>query len=400
LSFYQAKLSANAQIDNFPAYDSSSGERRLPDCSRRQLADDIFAPNGNHANSFSASCRKEQAGSLCSAELCHVRVLRRSHFATNTKPLDAQAMEQKPTTERYTLADLEKWRDIARDVDPPIRLGVFGDPVAHSLSPQMQNAALHACGIDAQYARFHIRANELRPALLFLRRLDFIGVNLTVPHKIAGFTQIDEADESATRAGAVNTIRVRDEKLIGSNTDGEGFLRAIRCEFSIDLRDLRVIIIGAGGGTGRAIAWQCALENCERLVLVNRTLEKANALAEQLRPFFSGPRVLGPTARIEAVAWDESVMRMQLADIDLIVNATPLGMNPSDPAPLPARLLAPHQIVFDCVYGSSKTALLRAAEEAGARGANGLAMLLYQGARSFSIWFDREAPIEAMRAAL
>ena len=304
------------------------------------------------------------------------------------------------TTDRYTLADLEHWSDVTRDIDPPVRLGVLGDPVAHSLSPQMQNAALGACDIHMQYARFHIRANELRSALLFLRRLHFIGVNLTVPHKIAAFTQIDEADESATRVGAVNTIRVRDEKLIGSNTDGEGFLRAIRTEFSIDLRDLRVMIIGAGGGTGRAIGWQCALENCERLVLVNRTLEKANALAEQLRPFFSGPRVLGPTARIEPVAWDESAMRMQLADIDLIVNATPLGMNPSDPAPVPARLLAPHQIVFDCVYGSSKTALLRAAEQAGARGANGLSMLLYQGALSFSIWFNREAPIEAMRAAL
>ena len=309
-------------------------------------------------------------------------------------------MKNMQTTERYTLADLEKWSEVASDIDPPIRLGVFGDPVAYSLSPQMQNAALRACEIKAQYARFHIRANELRSALLFLRKLDFVGINLTVPHKIAASTQIDEADESATRAGAVNTIRVRDEKLIASNTDGEGFLRAIRTEFSIDLRDLRVMIIGAGGGTGRAIGWQCALENCERLVLVNRTLEKANALAEQLRPFFSGPRVLGPTARIEAVAWDESAMRMQLADIDLIVNATPLGMNPSDPAPVPARLLAPHQIVFDCVYGSSKTALLRAAEEVGARGANGLSMLLYQGALSFSIWFNREAPIEAMRQAL
>jgi shikimate dehydrogenase len=251
-----------------------------------------------------------------------------------------------------------------------------------------------------QYGRFHIRANELRSALLFLRRLNFVGINITVPHKIAAYAQIDEADESATRAGAINTIRVRDEKLIGSSTDGEGFLRAIRTEFSIDLRDLRVMVIGAGGGTGRAIAWQCALENCERLVLVNRTLKKANVLADQLRPFFSGPRVLGPSARLEAVALDEAAMRTQLADIDLIVNATPLGMNPSDPTPVPARLLAPHHIIFDCVYGPSKTALIRAAEEAGARGANGLSMLLYQGALSFSIWFNREAPINAMRAAL
>jgi shikimate dehydrogenase len=308
--------------------------------------------------------------------------------------------ENNPVTDRYTLAYLENWAAISRDLNPPIRLGVFGDPVAHSLSPQMQNAALRACGIDMQYARFHIRVNELRSALPFLRKLDFVGINLTVPHKIAASMQMDQADESATRAGAVNTIRVENEKLIGSNTDGEGFLRAIRTEFSIDLRDLRVMIIGAGGGTGRAIAWQCALENCERLVLVNRTLDKANALAEQLRPFFSAPRVLGPAARLKAIALDESAMRMQLADIDLIVNATPLGMNPSDPTPVPARLLAPHHILFDCVYGPSKTALIRAAEEAGGRGANGLSMLLYQGALSFSIWFNRDAPIEAMRKAL
>jgi len=304
------------------------------------------------------------------------------------------------TTDRYTLADLQNWAEIARDVTRPIRLGVFGDPVAHSLSPQMQNAALCAFEINMQYARFHIRPNELRAALGFVRELDFVGINLTVPHKIAGLTQIDMADESASRCGAVNTVRLHDEKLFGSNTDAEGFSRAIRSEFSIDLRDLRVMILGAGGGTGHAIAWQCALENCERLVLVNRTLAKTSALLDRLRPFFTEPRVLGPVARLEAVPWDEAALRAQLADIDLIVNATPLGMNPSDPAPIPARLLAPHHIVFDCDYGPSKTALLRAAEEAGARGANGLSMLLHQGALSFSIWFNREAPIEAMRSAI
>jgi shikimate dehydrogenase len=309
-------------------------------------------------------------------------------------------MKQMPTTERYTLADLENWPSAADQVDPPIRLGVFGDPVAHSLSPRIQNAALRACEIDIQYARFHIRANELRSALRFLRKLDFIGVNLTVPHKIAAFSQIDQADESATLAGAVNTIRLRDKKLIGSNTDGEGFLRAIRTEFSVDVRDLRVMILGAGGGTGHAIAWQCALENCERLVLVNRTYEKAQGLADRLGPSFAGPRVLGPVARLEAVAWDETALRAQLTDIDLIVNATPLGMNASDRTPIPARLLAPHHMVFDVVYGPSKASLLRAADEAGARSANGLSMLLHQGALAFQIWFDREAPIGVMRAAL
>jgi shikimate dehydrogenase len=136
------------------------------------------------------------------------------------------------------------------------------------------------------------------------------------------------------------------------------------------------------------------------LVLVNRTPEKTNPLIEHLRHFFIEPRVLGPVARLQGVPWDEIALRAQLADIDLIVNATSLGMNPSDPAPIPARLLAPHHMVFDCVYHPAKTAFLRAADEAGARGANGLSMLLYQGAISFSVWFNREAPLQVMRSAI
>jgi shikimate dehydrogenase len=116
----------------------------------------------------------------------------------------------------------------------------------------------------------------LRSALRFIRELDFIGINLTVPHKIAGLTQIDVADESANRCGAVNTLRLHENKLIGSNTDAEGFSRAVRSEFSIDLRDLRVMILGAAGGTGHAIAWQCAVENCERLVLGQSHSRKDN----------------------------------------------------------------------------------------------------------------------------
>ena len=119
---------------------------------------------------------------------------------------------------------------------------------------------------------------------------DFVGINLTVPHKIAGTAQIDAADESASRCGAVNTLRLHENKLIGSNTDAEGFSRAVRSEFSIDLRDLRVMILGAGGGTGHAIAWQCALENCERLVLVNRTPAKTSAPCRALAAFLRRTR--------------------------------------------------------------------------------------------------------------
>src|SRR5437016_12706298 len=120
----------------------------------------------------------------------------------------------KQTTQRFTLADLEKWHDVAREIDPPIRLGIFGDPVAHSLSPDVQNAALRACEVNAQYARFHIRPNELRSALRVLRNLDLEGVNLPVPHKIAGVAQIDEADVVASRVGSVNTMRPHDQERL------------------------------------------------------------------------------------------------------------------------------------------------------------------------------------------
>src|SRR4026209_2632604 len=137
-------------------------------------------------------------------------------------------MNEQQITDRYTLADLEKWAEVTRDTDPPVRLGVCGDRVAPSRPPQMQNAALRAFEINMQYARFHIRPNELRSALRFIRELDFIGINLTVPHKIAGLTQIDAAHESANRCRAVNTLRLHENKLIGSITDAEGFSRAVR----------------------------------------------------------------------------------------------------------------------------------------------------------------------------
>src|SRR5438105_7838150 len=144
-------------------------------------------------------------------------------------------MKKKLTKETYTLADLKDWRD----VDPPIRLGVFGDPVEHSLSPQMQNAALKHCKIDMQYARFHILPDELRGAIDLIRKLEFIGVNLTIPHKIAALELLNVADENVKRIGAVNVIKIEGGKLRGFNTDGRGFSRAIREEFAVDLHDMR-----------------------------------------------------------------------------------------------------------------------------------------------------------------
>src|SRR5437660_5929363 len=304
-------------------------------------------------------------------------------------------MKKKPAKDIYTFADLQAWQD----VDPPIRLGVFGDPVEHSLSPQMQNAALKHCKIDMQYARFHILPNELGDAIQLIRKLEFVGVNLTVPHKIAAFALVDDVDQGARRIGAVNTVKIENGKLRGFNTDGRGFSRAIREEFAVDLRDMRVLVLGAGG-VGRAIALQCAKENCERLVIANRTFEKAKKLADDLRDFFVGPKVFGPVPRLQAIPWEEAAIRFQVANVDLIVNATSIGLNRSDASPIPARLLAPHVMIYDTIYSDKRTPFVAAAIEAGARAANGLSMLLHQGALAFEIWFEREAPLEVMRKGL
>lgn len=299
----------------------------------------------------------------------------------------------------YTFADLQNWGDRSVSGDAPIRLGVFGDPVEQSRSPQMQNAALEACGLPMRYSRFQIAAEELAPALLLIREFDFVGVNLTTPHKIAAVALVDELDSFARNVGAVNTVRVDDKKLIGYNTDGPGFSRAIRNEFSVDLRDLRVLLFGVGGA-GKSIAMQCAKEGSERLVLVNRTHEKAQMLAAELRTVFADPRVTGPVARLEAVPWDDRALRFQIANSDLIVNATASGMRRTDPPLISGALLAPHLMVYDTVYSGGTTPLLASAAEAGARGANGLSMLLEQGALAFEKWFDREAPKGAMHAAI
>lgn len=300
----------------------------------------------------------------------------------------------------YTIADLRNWRDATADASPPIRLAVFGDPVEHSKSPAMHNAALAKLGIEARYARLHVRADELAEAVRLLPGNGFIGANFTIPHKFAALDLMDEVDDSARKTGTVNTVLVDGGKLKGFSTDGPGLVRAVRSEFGVDIRDLRVMLLGAGGGAGRAIAVQCGLENCERLVLVNRTFEKAQSLAIELRPWFQGAKFHGPVARLDAVPWDETQLAFQLRHTDLVINATSIGMKLSDPSPLPAAILAPHLMIYDTIYTATRTPLLRAADLAGARGANGLSMLLHQGALSFEIWFNREAPLDVMRKAL
>ena len=290
------------------------------------------------------------------------------------------------------LSDLQNWE--ASSFHPPIRLAVLGDPIVHSKSPQMHNFALEKCGIPMRYVRFHIKQEELAEALQLLQRNDFIGVNLTIPHKQAALSFLDEVDDHALKIGAVNTVLIRDGKLIGFNTDGPGLVSAIRFEFGVDIRDLRVMVLGAGGGAGRAIAVQCALEGCKRLLLVNRTLKKIQALKLELDPYFKGKT----GACISGISFEQA--ELELKNVDLVINATSMGMKPSDLSPLPASIMMPHLLVFDTIYTAARTPLLIAADEVGARGVNGFSMLLYQGALAFEIWFNRAAPLEGMRAVL
>lgn len=293
----------------------------------------------------------------------------------------------------FAAAELIKGGDAFRVQTPPARLSVFGDPVAHSRSPGFHNAALRACGIDAQYVKIHVRSEDLTAALRALPAAGFFGTNVTIPHKAGALATVDEAVDYARRAGAVNTVVVQGNKLIGHNTDGPGLLRAIREEFSADVRDLRVMVLGAGGGAGRAISVQCAMEKCQRLVLVNRTHSKAQALAGELSENFGGRLV-------ESLPHEGAQSPSQLKDIDLIINASSVGMKADDAPLIAAESLHSKLLIYDTVYATGKSRLVADAEAAGVRAANGLSMLLHQGALSFEIWFGQPAPLEAMRKAL
>ncbi len=306
-------------------------------------------------------------------------------------------MEQR---EVYEAAELTNWCTATGGLTPPAKLAVFGDPVAHSLSPQMHNAALRHLGIDAQYVRIRVNPADLRDALSRARENDFLGVNLTIPHKVAALDAVDVLDTRAANLGSVNTIVMRNGVMTGFNTDGDGFVRAIRQEFSVDIRDLRILVLGAAGGAGRAVSTQCALEGCDRLVLMNRTHQRAVELRQSLAPLLSGPRLLGPSARLSSPEWTEANLRRELDQIDLIVNCTSVGMSALDPEVIPQNLIMPYHLVFDTVYRPGGTRLYHAAKRAGARASDGIALLLHQGALSFELWFGQEAPLSVMRAAL
>jgi shikimate dehydrogenase len=302
------------------------------------------------------------------------------------------------SSEFITVEQLADWGRTGSSFDPPARLAVIGDPVGHSRSPQMHNAALLALGMPMQYIRVQVPPGGVGRAFGLFREAGFLGVNVTIPHKLEALEAVDHVDPAARVLGVVNTVAIRENGLFGYNTDGPGFVRVVREAFQADLRDLRILILGAAGGAGRAVAIQCALQGCWKLVLVNRTLEKARQLLKDLQNIPSPPN---PVRDMVALPWQETLLQSELENVDLIVNATSLGMNHGDGTVVPPGSLRPHHMVLDMVYRSSgATPLIAKARQAGAKTADGLSLLLHQGALSFEHWFEREAPLDVMRRGL
>lgn len=301
----------------------------------------------------------------------------------------------------YTLSDLDKPEALNPSEEKPARLAVIGCPVTHSKSPQLHQPALDALDIDARYIRLELQPGELSAAFQKMRALGFIGTNVTVPHKFEALSCCSSLDPIAETLGAVNTVLFGEgDETLGFNTDGPGFVRAIREDFSVDVRDLKILILGAGGGAGQALATQCAREGCEQLILVNRSVDKIQALSTKLAPLFSSERLEGPGDRVQALSFDDPHLPELVGHCELIIQTTSLGLKATDPSPLPGNLIEPHHLVYDTIYEPSRTKFLRLAENNGARIANGLSLLLHQGALSFEYWFPGTTPLAAMRNGL
>ncbi len=270
-------------------------------------------------------------------------------------------------------------------------LGIIGFPIGHSISPVFQQAALDHHGIDATYRAWEVAPADLPVFLEGVRSPDFLGINVTVPHKEAVMSHLDSVDEWARLAGAVNTIQNASGKLVGYNTDGLGFLRALREAGSFDPEGRRVLLLGAGG-SARAVACALAGAGASHLTVANRTLARAEALADLVRSHGLS------CSAISADPGDET-LGGACREADLIVNCTTLGMlhGPGEgQSPLTKELIPARAFVYDLVYNPPETPLLREAAMAGASGLGGLHMLVYQGAASFEIWTGKKAPVDRM----
>jgi shikimate dehydrogenase len=266
---------------------------------------------------------------------------------------------------------------------------IIGNPVEHSLSPVMHNVAFKELGLNLVYVAFKVTRNVLKDAISGAKSLGLLGLNVTMPHKNAVMSYLDETDSAAKAIGAVNTILNEHGKLIGFNTDGKGAMIALQ-ENDVSADEKKMVLLGAGGAA-KAIAFQAAQE-VEELVVLNRTSEKAEKLAELLCKNF-GNKVKGRTLSTE-------VLKEELETADILVNATSVGMNPEvNVSPVPSDLLKSDLCVMDIVYNPLETKLLADAKAAGAKVVSGLEMLLYQGAVAFEIWTNCLAPVDAMKKA-
>ncbi|MFH0846598.1 MAG: shikimate dehydrogenase [Chloroflexota bacterium] len=268
--------------------------------------------------------------------------------------------------------------------------GVIGDPIEHSLSPLMHNAAFRAAGLDYIYLAFRVKKEALGKAISGMRALDFTGLNVTIPHKVNVIKYLDSLDPIAGMIGAVNTIVNRDGVLAGYNTDATGFLEGLTRR-GIEPKGKRITLLGAGGAA-RAIAFILAREGA-RLAILNRTPAKARSLVRRIKEQLSRD--------VATDSLSDENLKAALAQTDILVNTTSVGMTPdASRTPVPQGLIPGGLVVYDIVYNPPRTRLLREAEARGATTIGGLDMLVFQGAKAFELFTGVEAPIAVMQEAL
>lgn len=271
-------------------------------------------------------------------------------------------------------------------------LAIIGHPVEHSCSPVMQNDALSVCGLDYVYIPFAVEPEHLGQAVCGLRALGVVGFNVTIPHKVSVMAHLDDFDESAQSAGAVNTVVNREGRLIGYNTDGDGVVKSLKEDLGfIPGEDSTIVVLGAGGAARGAVAAFCR-KGAGTIIIVNRDQEKAQALAS-----FMGERF--PATKLLSV-WEPSELRTCFASTSLIINTTSLGMKNEQIPYLRLADVPVDSVAYDMVYSPPVTPFLRDAEQRGLKCANGLGMLAGQGEISFRLWTGIEPPPGIMRRAL
>ncbi len=268
---------------------------------------------------------------------------------------------------------------------------VLGHPIGHTLSPVMHNASMQELEFDGIYLALDVHPDRLMEVLPSMALMGFAGVNLTVPHKEVAFRGLDNLDDSAKLFGAANTVEFTDDGMIGHNTDGYGFLKALEEAFGKTVKGDSIFVLGCGGA-GRATALQAATEGAKSLVLADIDAERVQRLEDEVKS-------LAPDIEISQ-ALDKASQIELCHQCDLVVQASPVGMKKDDPSLLPPEAFRAGQRAFDLIYMYPETAFLTTAREAGADIANGLGMLLHQGARAFEIWTGTEPSVPAMRKAL